>query len=82
MPKVGDRIPISDKREVPGFQQRTSSGPLWRALASAGREREMTVVSVLHNQRFYGQRVVQVECKIKGYPFPVLAFFRHGVRVA
>jgi hypothetical protein len=26
--------------------------------------------------------VVQVECKIKGYPFPVLAFFRHGVRVA
>lgn len=82
MPRVGDCIPISDEGDIPGFRQQTSSGPLWRALTLAGDETEMTVVSVLHNQSYYGQKVVQVECKIKGYSFPVLAFFRHGVRVA
>lgn len=82
LPKVGEHILISDQKRVPGFQQKTSSGTLWRPLEEVQGETEMKVLSVLHNQTFDGHKAIRAECSIKGYSFVVIAYFRKGMRVA
>jgi hypothetical protein len=81
--RPGERIEIADGKSVPGFQMRTSTGPLWRPLTMAKDEREMTVIAVNHGAEFQGIRgLTELECEIKGFDYTVVAYFRGERRLA
>lgn len=82
LPRPGDWIAVSDGKEVPGFQVRTSTGPLWQALSKA-KQPLMQVKTAKRNQEFKGlKHVTELECDLPGYDFTVLAYFKGGRRVA
>lgn len=82
LPRPGDWITVSDGKEVPGFQMKSSTGPLWQALSKA-KQPLMQVKATKRNQEFKGlKHVTEVECDLPGYDFTVLAYFKGGQRVA
>ena len=79
----GDRIPVADGKQVPGFQMKTSTGPLWRALSLAKGEEEMVVVKVHRGASFQGiSGLVELECSLEGFDYTVLAYYKGSRRIA